>query len=237
MTSRLLEQLRNCPAVQLHPGVDASVFVRLEREVGIVLPDDHRSVLQDSNGIEAYDGYIRLFGIYTNERLDSVRWNQHEYWKFAWGERCSAYWCFAETGWGDQYGYSLTSLRNGVVATQVYFLSAFSMTPRKIASSFIEFFETEFVRCAKDPYDDILKKARRKLGRLAAGYHVTYVPTVLLSGVESIENVEQMDARVAMICNGDIAMQLDAGPMEGAVKSMLPYEDEMHRMRIRLVWA
>ena len=40
-----------------------------------------------------------------------------------------------------------------------------------------------------------------------------------------------------MICNGDIATQLDAGPADKNVKDVQQYEDESHRLRLRLVWV
>ena len=39
-----------------------------------------------------------------------------------------------------------------------------------------------------------------------------------------------------MICNGDIATQVDAGPATGVVKAIEPYEDDPGRMRLRLLW-
>jgi hypothetical protein len=45
-----------------------------------------------------------------------------------------------------------------------------------------------------------------------------------------------MNARAAMICNGDIAEQLDAGPLDRTIKALLPYVDNKQRQRIRLVW-
>jgi hypothetical protein len=38
-----------------------------------------------------------------------------------------------------------------------------------------------------------------------------------------------------MICNGDIATQLDAGPTDGSVKALESYKDDQERMRLRLV--
>lgn len=236
MNSPLIEELRHLRDVGLHSGVDASLVAGLERDYGIVLPSEHRAVLQESNGVEVYGGYIRLFGVGTIESVDSSVWNQSDYWKFAWGDRCSGYWCFGETAWGDQYAYALDSLRGGGVA-KVYFLSAFSMTPHIVASSFSEFLEKEFIRSANEPYDAMIKQARQKLGLLEMTSHLVYVPSILLGGTEDINHVGKMSARLAMICNGDIATQLDAGPPDRVVKSMQTYEDESHRMRLRLVWA
>ncbi len=236
MSSRLLEAFRHLKDASFHPGIDASTFANLEGEQGIVLPSEHRTALQESNGVEVYAGYIRLFGVRTTESIDAIIWNQPDCWKFAWEGRCSGYWCFGETAWGDQYAYALESLRAGEAA-KVYFLDALSMTPQVVAASFTEFLEKEFFRSASDPYDAMIKQARQKLGPLEITSHLIYVPSVLIGGVEDINHVQKMSARSAMICNGDIATQLDAGPSDKAVKSVQPYEDELHRMRIRLVWA
>ncbi len=236
MNSCLLKELRQLKDASFHPGIDASLIARLENDHGIVLPNDHRAALQESNGVEVHAGYIRLFGVRTTESIDAIVWNQSDCWKFAWGDRCSGYWCFGETAWGDQYAYALEALRSGE-AVNVYFLDALSMTSQLVASSFTEFLEKEFVRSAKDPYDAVIKQARQKLGPLEATSHLVYIPSVLLGGAEDINNVQKMNARSAMICNGDIATQLDAGPSDRAVKSVQPYEDESDRMRLRLVWT
>jgi hypothetical protein len=236
MNSRPLNELQNLEDARFHPGADASLIDSFESDHGLVLPKSHGELLQWSNGAEAYGGYLRLFGLYTMESIDSVIWNQPDNWKFAWGDRCSNYWCFGETAWGDQYAYSLGSLRAKEEA-KVYFLTALSMTPQIVASSFDEFLEKEFIRSAKSPYDVMTRQARQKLGPLEMTYHLVYVPSVLLSGTEDINHVHKMHARSAMICNGDIATQLDSGPPDRAVKAVQAYEDELHRTRIRLVWV
>lgn len=235
MSSRFFEELRHLKDVRLHQGADGSLVARLESDNGFVLPSEHKDALHWSNGAEVYGGYIRLFGLHTRESIDSVVWNQPDCWKFAWRGRCSGYWCFGETAWGDQYAYPLESLRTGGNA-KVYFMDALSMTPQVVASSFAEFMEKEFVRSAKAPYDAKIKRARQKLGPLEVTSHLVYIPSVLLGGTEDINNVQEMNARSAMICNGDIATQLDAGPPDRAVKAVQTYEDESHRMRLRLVW-
>lgn len=222
--------------VAFHHGADAPLLARFETEKGFALPPEHKELLRSSNGIEAYAGHVRLFGLYTTEGIDSVLWNQPAYWKFAWRNRCSAYWCFGETAWGDQYAYAVESLKAGTDA-KVYFMDALSMTPEVVAASFAEFLQKEFVRSAKEPYDAMIKQARQKLGPLEATSHLVYVPSVLLGGTEDIANVQKMNARSAMICNGDIAVQLDEGPPTGTVKAVQTYEDGMQRMRLRLVWG
>jgi hypothetical protein len=235
MNSRLTDDLHPLPDTQLHPGADASLLAALEKECGVALPDQHAAVLRESNGIEAYAGYLRLFGVRSTESIDLIAWNEPDCWKFAWADRCSAYWCFAETAWGDQYAYALDQLKAGGDGP-VYFLDALSMTPQVVAASFAEFWEQEFVRSAKEPYDSMLRQARQKLGPLDVTSHAIYVPSILLGGAEDVAHVQKMNARAAMICNGDIATQLDAGPATGVVKAVEPYADERGRMRLRLVW-
>jgi len=236
MSSRLLDGLRQLKDASFHPGIDASLFTKFEGDQGIVFPKEHRTALQESNGLEVYAGYVRLFGLHTTESIDAAIWNQPDCWKFAWERKCSEYWSFGETAWGDQYAYALESLRGGM-AYQVYLLDALSMTPQVVASSFAEFLEKELARSAEDPFDAMMKQARQKLGPLEVSSHLVYVPSVLLGGPEDINHVQKMNARSAMICNGDIATQLDAGPTDKAVKGVQTYEDEFHRMRLRLAWA
>jgi len=234
---RPLDPLQDLDEVRLHPGAEPSLFARLRADHEIVLPESHQAVLRQSNGVETYGGYFRLFGIYANGAIDSVAWNGRDCWKFAWGDRCAGYWCFGETAWGDQYAYELESLRAGGEA-KVHLLDAFSMSPQETASSFAGFLENEFIPFAKAPYDSMIKQARRKLGPLAATSHLAYVPSLLLGAGEFVENVQAVNARAAMICNGDIALQLDARPRNGgSVRALEPYEDERKRMRMRVVWA
>jgi hypothetical protein len=111
------------------------------------------------------------------------------------------------------------------------------MSATLLASTFLEFLQNEFLRCAKEPYDTLLAEARQIIGDLDTQEHLIYVPSPLLGGAEVISNVQKMDARSAMICNGDIAIQLDAGPADGSVKAIIPYDDIEGRMRLRLDWA
>ena len=140
-----------------------------------------------------------------------------------------------ETAWSDQFCYAIESLQEDENAA-VLFMDAYSMTPQILAPSFAEFFQNVFVRSAKEPYDAMTRLARERFGVLEVTDHVVYNPSIILGGSEDIANVQKMNARSAMICNGDIAIQLDEGPATGSVKAVQPYEDDMHRMRLRLIW-
>jgi hypothetical protein len=231
-----IKALRDLDKVQLHAGLDSEAIDQFESTHRLKLPREHKEVLRCSNGLELYSGYYRLFGLGTSAGIDLLSWNQPEYWKFAWRSRCSSYWCFAETAWGDQYAYLVEALRSGRDA-EVYFLDAVSMTPEVIAGSFGEFLETELLRSARDPYDQMIRLARAKFGPLDTALHLVYMPSLLLGGAEVIESVRTMNARAAMICNGDLATQLDEGPRDGLVKSVQSYEDAYGRLRLRVSWG
>jgi len=235
MSLALFEPIRTLNDVRFHAGANMLVLNKLEECYGIAFPEDHLQALHESNGIEAYGGYIRLFGVETDDSINVLRWNSNEYWKFAWDDRCSKYLCFAETAWGDQYAYHIDELRKGVPC--VYFLDCIRMTPEHRASSFYEFMEKEFIRTAKVPYDSLMRAARGKFGELDVETHLVYIPSVLLGGQDDIEHVQKMNARSAMICNGDIATQVDKWPPGREVKAVMPYEDEAQRLRLRLVWS
>ena len=79
--------------------------------------------------------------------------------------------------------------------------------------------------------------ARQKFGVLEAACHLVYIPSLLLGGSEDINNVVKLDARAAMICNGDVATGLEAAPEEKTLKEVQTYEDDLHRSRLRLVWV
>lgn len=236
MIGGVLDQFSRLNDARLHPGCAAANFDALRERAGLDLPKAHRELLTASNGVEGFAGYVRIFGLGNPASVDAILWNAEDFWKFAWAGRCSKYWCFGETAWGDQYAYSTESLQNGV-ASPVYFLDCLSMTPEIIAPSFEEFFAGEFQRSAATPYDTMMLQAREKFGPLEINSHLVYTPSILLGGEEKIDNVTKMDARAAMICNGDIAVQLDAGPSNREVKSVRPYEDDLHRMRLELVWS
>ena len=235
MSKQIVEGLRRFKDVIFRAGLASSTIAKVQKEKAISFPPSFVSVLEASNGMETFGGYFRLFGLCTTECIDACVWNETDYWKFAWQGRCSAYWCFGETGWGDQYAFDRAAL-NGAEC-RVYFLDALSMTSEVIASSFSEFFEKEFIRCAEEPYDVVIRKARQKLGQLEPDSHLVYVPSILLGGSEDIANVQKMNARAAMVCNGDIAVQLDAVPSQAVIKGVHPYMDESRRMRFKLEWS
>jgi hypothetical protein len=236
MSSGHFASLASLSDVRIFAAVDPESLSKLTGNSNIPLPSDHIALLNDTNGAQAYGGYLTLFGVGPEPNPDAVAWNDPEYWKFAWGSRCSDYWCFAETAWGDQYAYSIPEMRKG--RFQVYLLDCLAMVPTLIADSFSEFWEDEFLRSAMNPYDVMMVEARKLFGDLQIGEHLVYVPSLIIGGREDISNVRKMEARAAMICNGDIASQVDAaGANDCAVASVTPFIDDKGRMRISINWT
>ncbi len=230
-----LSSLSKLSNVRFHPGAELSSINSIEKKYDVKLLQHHKEFLEKTNGIEIFHNYFRLFGINRANLTDILSWNDNEYWKFSWNGRCSAYICFGETAWGDQYAYDIEQLREG--NENVYFLDCLSMTPTLLAPSFSEFMNLEFIPSATEPYDEMITEAHRKFGEIDVSDHLIYTPSLLIGGKEDIENVQKMPARSAMICNGDIAIELDAGPDDSSVVAITQYKDADNRIRLRLVWA
>jgi SMI1 / KNR4 family (SUKH-1) len=235
MSSETISMLRHVDGVVAYQGISPPVLRAFEHEAGMALPSDYSALLSASNGLTVSHGYCRLFGIGNREAIDAVAWNRPECWRFAWDDRCSPFWCFGETGWGDQYAYNVEDLKAGRVGP-VYLLEGLALTPEIIAHSFIDFLFREVVRSAVQPYHTMTRLAQQRFGPLPISSHVIYSPSPLLGSPDIIDNVQVMDAVAAMIIQGDIATQIDNAPAGKRVSSVEPYQDEQSRMRLRLIW-
>lgn len=152
-----------------------------------------------------------------------------------WDGRAADFFCFGETGWGDQYAYYLPSLRMSP-ESEVYLLDYMSMTPVRIAESFASFLAAEFLYQAETPDDPMIVEARKTFGDLKDDDHLIYTPSRRLGTAEEIENVDVMGARAAMMINGDMAIQCDALPEGSRVTAVDVHVDEHNRPRLRLQW-
>jgi hypothetical protein len=198
-----------------------------------LLPGDHLEFLRLANGALAFHGYFRLFGSGCAECIDLEWWNDVETWKFAWPQPLSGYLAFGETGWGDPFAYDAQRLAAGDAT--VFLLDSFEMQPEELAGGFTEFLEDEFIRQAKSSYDSMTRAALTRVGPLDWDEHVTYVPSLLLGGDENPDHIQKMNARAAMIINGDIAAQSEAAA-DQLPTAIVPYEDEQGRPRMRILW-
>jgi Protein of unknown function DUF2625 len=199
------------------------------------LPDGHVALLRESNGLLLYDGYFRILGLGGSVCGDLRDWNVAETWKFAWPQDLSGYLCFAETAWGDQYAYEVDRLRAG--EERVVFLDALRMKPRILSGTFSEFAERYLVRNAVEPYDSVLRAARDELGALPPGVHLVFSPPTILTGEERVDQIVKVEAREAMILNGDLWTQLGDAPEGAAVAGLEAFVDDAGRQRMRVVWV
>ncbi len=238
MNSDPVASLRRMEGVTFGPPASVALFARMHAELGLRLPAEHVAVLQSANGILTFAGYNRLFGLYDPTALDAITWNDPECWKYAWPATYRDFWCFAETAWGDQFAYHGPSLSERGDQT-VYRLDAFEILaePEVRYDSFQEFFDVQFLGDAVRPDTDLTIEARRHFGPLPAEMHLMHLHHLAFGGGEKVENVEMMPARMSMLANGDLAMEIAAGPVGGRVKGLAPYVDTEGRLRHRILWV
>lgn len=233
MTSRWLQAIMTADRTFRQPGATPE---QCRRPAGLPpLPDAHLAMLRESNGLLLYDGYFRVLGLSGSPIGDLLGWNAAETWKFAWPGGLDEYLCFAETAWGDQYAYEASGLSRG--RERVVLLDALRMQPRVLAITFADFAERYLVRNAVEPFDSVLRAARQEVGALTPGVHLVFSPPTLLTGEERVEQLVKMDAREAMILNGDLWSQLGQAPEGLAVAGLEVVADELGRPRMRVTWS
>ncbi len=208
---------------------------RSTEDLGVWLPTSHVELLLMSGGVTAFGGYFRLFGSAPGSPIGLKRWNDLEAWKFAWPPRVRRFYCFGCTALGDQYAYAQDDLVEG--RDRVYFLEGLALQPEVIAESFLEFFDREFLRNARQPYDDAIRQARRRHGELRSSEMLVYSPSPLLGADERVENLMKLDAYASMILNGDLASQVAEESVDRKIVRVETYVDERGRTRLRVVWS
>jgi len=229
----VFQMLSAIEGVVTRPGLDISLSQAIEPLIGFTLPNDHLGLLRQTNGAEGFGGYVRLFGFGPASAIDLVQWNAENFWKFAWSGQVTPYFCFAETGWGDQFAYRIDQLKMG--DPSIYHIEALAMQPQKIAADFSGFFGCEFLQSCNLPYDSMTVAAREKIGDLRPEEHVTYSPSPVIGAPETMENIIKLQARTAMIIAGDLAVGMNALAPEENDFRVEQYEDAEKRIRMRVV--
>jgi SMI1 / KNR4 family (SUKH-1) len=235
-----VKELKNAAGCRFYHPLPEDVLDTWEVQLGLSFPDTYRKFLATTNGCEAYYGFFRIFGFDPTRSIDAVRWNEADCWKFAWDGRPDGYWCFGETVFGDQYSFSYADLRDRRAAP-VYMLHHTSMsTESPWSCCFTDFLEKEFLRNARAPYSRQEARAFQLLGPIDLANHAVMVPPLLFLPVDDDglhTELQIMPASAAMICNGDLGVQWDAGCHEGRrVERVEPYVDDQQRMRLRILW-
>jgi hypothetical protein len=169
---------------------------------GAVLPLDHARLLSLTNGLDAYGGYFRLFGLGPWSVRDMRRWNAGHGWRSAWDGRADGWWFFGETAWGDQYAYARGD-DPFAADTTVYRLDACRLEPEAVAEDFGEFLAGELARSAMAPRDDATVAARERFGDIDPNQQLAYVPSLLLGGDDDLANVVTLGSREAMAAAGE----------------------------------
>jgi hypothetical protein len=202
-----LADLASQGSVSLHEPADLFSDAML----GVPLPADHVRVLGRSNGLEAYGGYFRLFGLGGVAAIELRRWNEPGLWRHAWNGAGDGFLFFGETAWGDQYAYLQSDPGAGV-----YRLDAFSMEPELLAGSFDEFMRVVFLPNARRPADELTVATRGRLGRIPPAEHVAFLdhPT----GRPDAGEVVRMPAVAAMLANARVRVGNVAGESRAAAR-------------------
>lgn len=197
------------------------------------LPAKHQQILREYAWLSGYHGYLRLLGYSSGNQRDLISWNEADCWKFSWAGDADNYLCFGDTALGDQYAYLLDS--SGRLATHTVFLLDFgSMEAEEIASSFDEFLDFEFIRHCKEPFYSSLIRAFSFCGDIDFSELLVQVPHHLLECSDEEPRLMRMDARSAMISNGDIATAVSQLGEDDHIEAADTYVDDLGRSGMRL---
>ena len=238
---QIVEDLKHTAGCKCYEPLPMDLLQAQEDKLGLRFPTEYRRFLELTNGCEVYYGHYRIFGFDPNRSIDARRWNQNDYWKFAWSGAADDYWCFGETAFGDQYAFAVGELSRAE-DVPVYQLHHGSMaTGSPWDESFLAFLENEFLRNARSPYSARERRAYEILGPLRLDQHVALVPPLLLlpTGDDGMNSqLQVMPSRAAMVCNGDLCVQWDAGcEQHKQVNRVEPCVDNNDLMRLRIIWA
>jgi len=187
--------------VRRRPPFDMLAPGSLLTERGAVLPLDHLHLLSLTNGLDAYGGHIRLFGVGPGGLRDMRWWNHPEGWRRTWCGRTDGWWFIGETAWGDQYAYAIPEDPLQFDGS-VHRLDADRMDPEPVAESFAELFRCEIARSAVSPRCDATIAARERFGDLDPDTQLAYVPTLLEGGDDDPANLVVLPAGTAMALRG-----------------------------------
>ena len=154
--------------VRTRPAADMLAPSSLLSGSGAPLPLDHARLLSLSNGLDAYGGYFRVFGVGPWSVRDMRRWNAPDGWRRAWAGRADGWWFIGETAWGDQYAYATAGEDPLEFDATVYRLDACRLEAEPIAACFGDFLRDEVARNAAAPRDETTVAARRPVRRSGA---------------------------------------------------------------------
>ncbi len=202
------------------------------------LPPDHRRLLDLANGLDLLGGSYRLFGLGPGASRDLRGWNAPGEWKFAWGGRADPWLCFGESALGHQYAYPIAEIEQGD-RCPVSELFVATLEPVVTYPSFRAFLVDGFLAgIHEDAYHQRIRSIRQQMGVVPLDKQVAYMPSPLLTGGRTdVQNLVPLDARAAMIINGDLYRQLAHRDSLDGLQRVETYRDDMGRERLLCVFA
>lgn len=225
-----MAELQAAGEVRIHGPAEPDEVLAFEQAVGAALPEAHRRLLALTDGLEAFQGYLRLFGVGRGAAIDMRAWNAAETWKFAYRGEADPYLCFGELGSGHQFAYRIDEL--GAADPPAYNLLVNDMSVVFRYDDFSAFLDAPFLHGALHRDADFANWVGR-LGELGPGEHVAHRSFGVLDD-ERGEFYEKMDAVEAMVCYGDA--WASAHPGDAVADDLEFFTDEAGRRRLRIVW-
>lgn len=161
---------------------------------------DHARFLQRWNGCYALNNNLHVFGARDappNQSLD--QWNRADGWRQSFGVGLEGIFFFAESGFGDQFGYR----KDGKVVS----LHAFEGRLERIASGFAEWLEFVFLEPARYLHAELFESCVQAQGPLPFGGHFVPDPQTFEStGTVDPRRVSVMPSRDSMELKGASSM-------------------------------
>lgn len=227
----LVTELEQAKHVQLHPAVDPAVLEHFEHEQNARLPAAHRRLLMRTNGLEAFGGTIRVFGIGPEAGIDIQGWNAWPTWRFAWEERADPYLCIGESGWGGQYAYRRDELqhRSDPPVYSLLHVDCSVVYEFRDFESFLDGggFHGAFLA------DGDTRRARERLGDLRPDEH--YIQLEFFEPLDP-ERVVKADAIETMILYGDMGRETSGQPLTREYDHLEFFRDDQGRTRLQVIW-
>jgi hypothetical protein len=178
-------------ASSIAPGFEAPPYdaasARTTLEYAGRSVDTHTRLLQRWNGCYALQGSLHLFGARPeppNQSLDL--WNHPSGWRQAFGIVVENTWFFAESGFGDQFGY-----RDGKVVR----LRLLDARIEPMAADFDEWLQSVFLEPQRWLSLDLFEACVQAHGPLPHGGHFGPAPTHVPGTALRAESLEVLPAR------------------------------------------
>jgi hypothetical protein len=170
--------------------------------------DDHTRFLQRWNGCYAFGGALHVLGARLdrpNQSLDL--WNRHDGWRQAFGHLVDQCWFFAQSAFGDQFGYR---------DARVVRLRPLDGRVEPVAPNFAQWIEAVFLDPQRWLSLDLYESSVRRLGPLEFGGHFGAPDGWPLASPLTVEAVEVLPARDNLERRGAAALAAPSQSRLGA---------------------